>query len=174
MRNKHITINPAQTCDICFATVFEKEFYIFPCSHAFHRECVLAYLKSYRAKDPKVNYVIKTIDSCQGQISAIRGMAQYIDATGNPMPGGMTSSMSHKPNDSEMKDSSLLSGIKDMFMAVVQTNTGEINSQTRKMLDKGQQETIRRNLGQIDSVLKKECLFCGPILIDMIDNDIDV
>ena len=25
----------------------------------------------------------------------------------------------------------------------------------------------------IDSVLKKECVFCGPILIDMIDNEID-
>lgn len=63
MRNKHITINPNQTCDICFAPVFEKEFYIFPCSHAFHRECVLAYLKDYKAKDPSVRNIIKIVDS---------------------------------------------------------------------------------------------------------------
>jgi len=62
MRNKHITINPAQTCDICFCTVFEKEFYIFPCSHAFHRDCVLVYLKNYKAKDPHVKNIIKVIE----------------------------------------------------------------------------------------------------------------
>ncbi len=27
-------------------------------------------------------------------------------------------------------------------------------------------------LNQIDDILKRECIFCGPILIDMIDNDI--
>ena len=28
-------------------------------------------------------------------------------------------------------------------------------------------------LNQIDEFLKRECMFCGPILIDMIDNDIE-
>lgn len=40
-------------------------------------------------------------------------------------------------------------------------------------MDKGQQETIRKNLAMIDNSLKKECLFCGSILIDMIDNEIE-
>lgn len=44
-RNKHITINPSQCCDICYATVFDREFYVFPCLHAFHRECVAAILR---------------------------------------------------------------------------------------------------------------------------------
>jgi hypothetical protein len=79
------------------------------------------------------------------------------------------------PND---KDGSLLSGIKDMFMSVAFKGDGapgmvDINSQTRKMLDKGQQETIKRNFYLIDNMMKKECLFCGSILIDMIDNDIE-
>lgn len=81
MRNKHITINPAQTCDICFGTVFEKEFYIFPCSHAFHRECVLALVKNYKAKDPKVRQMMKRIEAAEGQIQAIRGSAKFIDDT---------------------------------------------------------------------------------------------
>lgn len=93
------------------------------------------------------------------------------------MPGGMTASMMHKANPDDNKDSSLLSGIKDMFMSVAfkgdGSSVGEINSQTRKMLDKGQQETIRRNLQSIDNVLKKECIYCGSILIDMIDNDVE-
>lgn len=67
----------------------------------------------------------------------------------------------------------LMAGFKDIFALVTKTDGPEINQQTRKMLDKGQQDTIRRSLQQIDSVLKKDCLFCGSILIDMIDNDVE-
>jgi len=33
--------------------------------------------------------------------------------------------------------------------------------------------TMNTCLNNIDEILKRECIFCGPILIDMIDNDID-
>ena len=63
LRNKHITINPTQTCDICYATVFDREFLVFPCLHAFHRECISAILRdeSYEPKDSKVNKIVKDI-----------------------------------------------------------------------------------------------------------------
>ena len=32
---------------------------------------------------------------------------------------------------------------------------------------------VNECLTQIDDILKRECMFCGPILIDMIDNDIE-
>lgn len=32
---------------------------------------------------------------------------------------------------------------------------------------------VNNGLNKIDEILKRECIFCGPILIDMIDNDID-
>jgi len=31
---------------------------------------------------------------------------------------------------------------------------------------------IRNKLDHIDNLLRKECLFCGPILIDMVDNEV--
>jgi hypothetical protein len=33
---------------------------------------------------------------------------------------------------------------------------------------------VRRLFNRIDDLLTKECLFCGCILIDMVDNDIVV
>mmetsp|Transcript_20856 Transcript_20856/g.28113 ORF Transcript_20856/g.28113 Transcript_20856/m.28113 type:complete len:85 (-) Transcript_20856:700-954(-) len=45
MKNRHITINPAQNCNICFGTVFDdREFFVYPCGHAFHRECIRSYI----------------------------------------------------------------------------------------------------------------------------------
>ena len=73
------------------------------------------------------------------------------------------------------EDKSLISGIKEFF-----TRTGQSESMHVKGLGGRRHEpthqqwdTIRYKLDNIDMLLKKECLFCGMILIDMIDNDID-
>ena len=53
MKHKNITINPSQTCDLCFKSIFEKErFYMFPCEHAFHRSCILKRLDNYKSNNP--------------------------------------------------------------------------------------------------------------------------
>ena len=36
------------------------------------------------------------------------------------------------------------------------------------------EKQIREKLKEIDDILTRECLFCGSMLIDMIDNDIEV
>lgn len=72
-RNKHITINPGQTCDICFGSVFDKrEFFVFPCLHAFHRECMRAFLQDYTPKDPKLRSVIEIINQSYAEIDKIK------------------------------------------------------------------------------------------------------
>ena len=39
-KHKHININPSQMCDICYKPIFDREFYVFPCQHAYHRVCL--------------------------------------------------------------------------------------------------------------------------------------
>ena len=34
-------------------------------------------------------------------------------------------------------------------------------------------QSIRVRLNNIDTLLKKDCVFCGTLLIDMIDNDVN-
>jgi hypothetical protein len=36
-----------------------------------------------------------------------------------------------------------------------------------------QTKVIKECLQKIDNLIKSECFFCGPILIDMVDNDIE-
>lgn len=36
------------------------------------------------------------------------------------------------------------------------------------------ERAIRDKLKEIDDILTRECLFCGSLLIDMIDNDIEI
>jgi hypothetical protein len=49
----------------------------------------------------------------------------------------------------------------------------QFNALLPKSATPEQRQIINDCLNSIDNLLKKECMFCGPILIDMIDNDID-
>lgn len=42
------------------------------------------------------------------------------------------------------------------------------------MLREKEESQIRAKLEEVDEILTRECFFCGGILIDMIDNDIEV
>lgn len=65
-KHKHITINPSQMCDICFKPIFDKEFYVFPCTHAFHRMCIQSKLVNYSTRDPRTNTILASLKSCFG------------------------------------------------------------------------------------------------------------
>ena len=66
-------INPAQNCNICFGTVFDnREFFVYPCQHAFHRECIRSYIENYTARDPKIAKSISYIHEFYREIDNIR------------------------------------------------------------------------------------------------------
>ena len=43
--NKFGAISSNQTCDTCRTPILSKSFYLFPCSHVFHQNCLIDYLK---------------------------------------------------------------------------------------------------------------------------------
>ena len=171
-KNRHITINPAQNCNICFGTVFDnREFFVYPCQHAFHRECIRAYLEGYTARDPKLQKTVSYIHEAYREIDNIR-MGYHFMADGEERFGR------NKPTiNTQEEEKSLLSGFKEIFSSFqvkggVATGLGREGAQ-KPQLTEEQKQTIRHKLDYIDVMLKKECLFCGAILIDMIDNDIE-
>jgi hypothetical protein len=43
MKNRALsTASSEQRCGVCFGYLFDKQFYLFPCSHGFHGCCLLA------------------------------------------------------------------------------------------------------------------------------------
>ena len=173
MKNRHITINPAQNCNICFGTVFDnREFFVYPCLHAFHRECIRSYIQNYTAKDPKINKSISYIHEAYREIDNIR-VGYLFENEGDD---GSMIRKQRAINNNQEEEKSLLSGFKDIFQSFsvkggVSTTVGR-EGVAKPHLTEEQKQTIRHKLDLIDSLLKRECLFCGTILIDMIDNDI--
>ena len=78
LNNKHISVTPNQACDMCFAPAFEREFYVYPCQHAFHRECIHYALQEIDPRDPVVAMTVKQIKGILGEIEAVKAKAHYI------------------------------------------------------------------------------------------------
>ena len=47
LRNKYGYVSSAQKCGICDQLVLSKEFYLFPCQHVFHADCLLNKMMEY-------------------------------------------------------------------------------------------------------------------------------
>lgn len=172
-RNKHITINPSQMCDLCFTNVFRKEFFVFPCLHTFHRECVFKALRNYETKDPKVRVVVEKVKSLFGEIENIKQRAVFIQqsqtASGSMFGGAF--GLGGTAED-EMKKS-YISDIRNFFTKSMKGGmVGGVGAANQQVLAQKDQEDIRRVFNKIDEILTRECFYCGSILIDMVDNDI--
>lgn len=43
-----------QRCDLCSQPVLTRQFYLFPCLHVFHLDCITSEVKQYLDKNPRV------------------------------------------------------------------------------------------------------------------------
>jgi hypothetical protein len=111
-RHKHITINPQQVCDLCEQSIFKKEFYVFPCLHAFHRECIQRHLKNYQTKDSRVQIQMKQLRKLFEQIESQKAKFA-LNIQGDNNRDQNLGSMNNQFDDSNKN--SLISDIKNYF-----------------------------------------------------------
>ena len=88
-------------------------------------------------------------------------------------------------NEEKTLLSGITTGIADLFSSsTINSKAGlQTNEQTQSetfynsLIPKGatpeQARTVKECLYKIDSIISNECFFCGPILLDMIDNDVE-
>jgi len=91
IKERCIEIEGMQACDICSKPVMKSAFYVFPCAHAFHRECLLKILMP----------VLRVKDSVR--LSKISSTLVEIAQKEGKMPGS-------KVQDNEFKES-----IRDLY-----------------------------------------------------------
>lgn len=41
LRNRFVTIAAEETCSVCLQLLLTRQFYVFPCQHTFHADCLI-------------------------------------------------------------------------------------------------------------------------------------
>ncbi|KAE9408232.1 hypothetical protein BT96DRAFT_1013688 [Gymnopus androsaceus JB14] len=47
LRNRFVTIDAGDTCSVCGQLLLTRQFYVFPCRHDFHADCLISLAKEY-------------------------------------------------------------------------------------------------------------------------------
>ncbi|KAI0286980.1 Pep3/Vps18/deep orange family-domain-containing protein [Russula aff. rugulosa BPL654] len=47
LKNRFITVDAGERCSVCSIPILTRQFYVFPCHHAFHADCLVGLTKEY-------------------------------------------------------------------------------------------------------------------------------
>lgn len=83
LKNKYIVINSSQKCDECLRSIYLEEFYIFPCLHGFHKECLLKRIMENPIENKKIPEIEEINKKIQSLILKANANAIPIKKTGS-------------------------------------------------------------------------------------------
>jgi len=141
LRNRVGVVKGSQQCEICNQLVLSRTFYLFPCEHAFHADCLVAKVMPHLSRRQQ-----KDVSSLFEQIQAMPEVAPGTSpvkggAPGATGPGGARGARGGAGSDE----------------ASAAAEDGEPAPATRAELQ-----------AQMDEYVAKECLFCGEIMINSV------
>ncbi|CAM9400946.1 unnamed protein product [Scytosiphon promiscuus] len=85
LKQRSIYVSSNQTCELCKRSILSTQFYVFPCSHAFHSECLVENIRPHLSADQRsaVATLVQMIaDGGSG------GLGDATAATGGRGPAG--------------------------------------------------------------------------------------
>ncbi|KAF5384929.1 hypothetical protein D9615_001406 [Tricholomella constricta] len=47
LKNRFVTIDAGEQCSVCSHLLLSRQFYVFPCRHSFHADCLISLVKEY-------------------------------------------------------------------------------------------------------------------------------
>ncbi|CAD8189069.1 unnamed protein product [Paramecium octaurelia] len=140
-KNKFLIIDTQQKCDHCAKQLFNDTFYIFPCNHGFHKDCIVTRIKQlpqHQANIPSIETYDMTMQS--------------ILVKSNP-----TQNANKKQQDGQS------------FFQIMNIFGGAKQEQRpQSTLTPDEEKLLRETKDKFDKIVASECIFCGPKVVDSI------
>ncbi|KAM3137990.1 hypothetical protein pb186bvf_009885 [Paramecium bursaria] len=140
-KNKFLIIDTQQKCEHCLKHLFNDTFYIFPCNHGFHKECIVIKIKQQPQNENKIS-----------KIDALDLKLQSIIQKSNP-------NMKQKQQETN-------SFFQFQLMNIFGGQKQEQRPQSS--LSPEEEKQFKEIKEEFDKLVASECIFCGPSVVDQI------
>ena len=154
IRQKSITINTTDSCSKCKFRLMSRRFYVFPCMHKFHSDCL------YQTSLPYL------LPSKQRRIDELQKLLQDIQTIPNLSILTSNSNQQVTGNSNNLV-SNAFSQISKATNKIIQPHHSQQSSQTQQQTYS--MEEIVRLKTELDEMLANECPWCGERILKSID-----
>jgi len=72
LKNRFITVDAGEKCSVCSFAILTRQFYVFPCHHTFHADCLVGLTKEYLPA-----HALRRLLTLQNEI--VKGKATLVD-----------------------------------------------------------------------------------------------
>jgi hypothetical protein len=55
LKNRFVTLEQGERCAHCNYPLFTRQFYVFPCQHSFHADCLIGMVRSFSSFDCRLS-----------------------------------------------------------------------------------------------------------------------
>jgi hypothetical protein len=148
IRQKSININANDSCSKCKYRLMTRRFYVFPCLHKFHSDCLYIVCKAYLTSSKQ-----KRIEELQRLLLDIQAMPNQ----------ALTSNNSNLNNGGSSLVGSVTTGVTNAISHFAKTTSKSAQPQTYSS------EEIIRLKSELDELLANECPWCGERILKTID-----
>jgi len=156
LKNKHTIIPVNEHCRICNKTLLTRQFYIFPCQHLFHADCLLNSL--LKSSPIRRNKRIKML------FNQINELSKKFNSNSNGMDFIM--------NDSDDED--ITNNNKGVFNSAASTLTLALKTGGIKKMEDEKEIAYNAKIldklrDELQELITSECPLCGDTMISSID-----
>ena len=141
IRQKSISVNPSDLCSQCKFRLMNRRFYVFPCGHKFHSDCLYQTSLGY------------LLPSKQKRIEELQRILQEVQSI--PLAS------SNQSNTSLVN--SVTSGVTNAITQLTKSNNKAVQQQVYT------NDEISKFKLELDELLAAECPWCGERILKSID-----
>lgn len=153
-RNRYSIIKLGQRCEICSKNLFTRTFYVFPCGHLFHSDCIIKELISIDPHYKDIGQKLKQL-TLDGSNLATNNL--------NNRP------MSHNRNQNFLVNS--ISSQNNRFNTNINlmNSVNYVTTLTNNVTSPPAIENKEKIVHDLDQIISSECIYCGSLLPSYID-----
>lgn len=179
LRSRHFDLKGDEKCQECSRSIFGEEFYLFPCRHCYHKECLRKKAKTLGMIQDRELYEIEDLDMeisrLQNLITMMQGgPGKSFLAQSNPSKTPISADLPGRTSSVSLSNMNIsapgVTGRRDT-MPVPNGRTGSIMDSSfmagpTSVVDL--EKSIKEKKKRVDFLLASDCLSCGKYLVDTI------
>eukprot|EP01022_Parablepharisma_sp_SALTPOND_P000883 TRINITY_DN105194_c3_g1_i1.p1 TRINITY_DN105194_c3_g1~~TRINITY_DN105194_c3_g1_i1.p1 ORF type:complete len:1042 (-),score=138.06 TRINITY_DN105194_c3_g1_i1:6642-9767(-) len=159
LQNSCIPVPTDQYCDKCKKPLLGNErFYIFPCLHSFHRQCLVDWMFEFKMYVPK--FKLARLERINEFMKKVAVLEKKREEEENEL---MLEQQQNEPKG-------FLSTLGGLFMRSKSKHTEE---QKQPVMSAEDQETLKLYEHQLEVLLTDDCMLCGNLFIESVDVPFD-